>query len=414
MPRILGCIADDYTGATDLSSMLVRAGLRVIQCFGSEELDAVNDQLSQADAVVVALKSRSIPPCEAIEKSLAALNVLQKRGFERIFFKYCSTFDSTAQGNIGPVANALANALNSQQTIFCPAFPENERTVYSGYLFVGGVPLAESGMRNHPLNPMTDSNLVRVLQAQTSRSVGRLPIGQPLPDDGQFLIADAICESDLRHVASVANDHTFLTGGSAIARYWAEEIRSSSPIGDKLVYEDQNGTSKDRRCIVLAGSCSDATRTQIATFRSVSPTLDIQPSIEPQVVADQVLDWCEEKWSSENDSALLVCSGAKPEFVSEFRECFGEQHASNLIEEIFAIIAAALANRGVRRFVVAGGETSGAVINALGIRAVRIGSEIATGVPLVHSINPNGIRLALKSGNFGDDDFFSTAVEALK
>lgn len=405
---ILGCIADDYTGATDLSSMLVRAGLRVVQCFGTPDLD----DLSDVDAIVVSLKSRSMPADDAVKMSLAALRFLQDLGVKHFFFKYCSTFDSTPEGNIGPVADALAAALDAGQVIFCPSFPENGRTVYCGNLFVGGVPLNESGMRNHPLNPMTDSSLVRVLQTQSSRPVRCLGLDQELSADGQqHLIADAITNEHLQRIAKLARDHRFMTGGSAIARYWAEEIVTAT---DAARHAPATKTTKSdsSRSIVLAGSCSDATRQQVAAFADSHPVYHLKlDSDNAKQEADAALAWCSQH--SASAEPLLICSSAE-ESVHAARQRWGPQRAAKIVEETFAFIATALVDQGIRQIVVAGGETSGAVINALNIHAIRIGKEIAPGVPWVQSTKAPFLSLALKSGNFGGPRFFFDALECVE
>jgi len=289
--RRLGCIADDYTGATDLSSMLRRSGCRVIQCFevpDERELDG----LQEADAVVVALKSRSIAAEKAIELSLRALQTLKTWGAERFFFKYCSTFDSTPAGNIGPVADALADALGVDLLYFCPAFPENGRTVHCGHLFVCGTPLNESGMRFHPLNPMTDSSLVRVLQAQTPQSVDWCsPYAEAASLTSSRIIVDAVRNEDLRAAAEMAADHVLLTGGSAVASYWVEAagIRQSETWPEMAF-----STVESSPFVILAGSCSDATRSQVRAFEKEHPVfhLQVDGSKSPEAIADQALRWC--------------------------------------------------------------------------------------------------------------------------
>ncbi len=417
----LGCIADDYTGATDLASMLVRAGLRVIQCF-----DVPNEsrQFVDVDAIVVSLKSRSVPAEKAVQWSMKALRFLESMDIKRFFFKYCSTFDSTPAGNIGPVAEALARALDATEVIFCPAFPENGRTVYCGHLFVGGVPLHESGMRNHPLNPMLDSNLVRVLQAQSNRSVDLLSLSatlSPVDLPGQLprhLIADAINDGDLKRIAKLARNHRLVTGGSAISKYWAEELRSEINPSEimPIIHESIAGENAacGSRTVVLAGSCSDTTRTQIAEFGTQFPVFHLAlktKKTEDEAIA--AINWCDQIWSTDEtcDSPVLICSGASSEAITSVLQRFGGQNAANLVEQSFGLIARRLIDRGVRRIVVAGGETSGAVINALNIKAVRIGQEIAPGVPWIQTLEKPLISLVLKSGNFGGPRFF---IEALK
>lgn len=411
---LLGCIADDYTGATDLCSMLVRAGLRVVLCF---DVPDETNALADFDAIVIALKSRSIAPEAAVERSLAALRFLQGLNTQRFFFKYCSTFDSTPRGNIGPVADALADALAVDQVVFCPAFPENGRTVYQGWLFVGSVPLHESSMKDHPLNPMHDSDLVRVLQAQSQRAVHRLGLQtSKLGSEPGHYIADAIDEDDLQCIAEVAANHRLLTGGSAIARHWGE-ILSADRMPSRDATEIVEQKASNVRCVVLAGSCSASTRKQIADFAGSYPIYRLDPadgrSLDEAVQA--AFDWCLGEWDrlGSNYVPLLIASGDDPARVAAARQAFGEQAAADRTESIFAGIAEALVQRGVRRLIVAGGETSGAVTNALRVQSVRIGREIAPGVPWVTSLQSPNLQLVLKSGNFGGPRFFSEALEAI-
>lgn len=410
---LLGCIADDYTGATDVAGMLSRAGLNVIQCFG---IPSQSDDLRDADAVVVALKSRSIATAEAVKLSLEALEFLQSIGAERFFFKYCSTFDSTAQGNIGPVADALASKLDAPQVLFCPAFPENGRTVYCSHLFVHGVPLHESGMRHHPLTPMTDSNLVRVLQAQSQRQVANLSLTESLPtsDVPAHYIVDAITDVDLEHAAQLATHHRLLTGGSAVACFWATAL-----LDRRLVKPNHRTTSRPTsshqhdRCIVLAGSCSQATRKQIAEFEKSFPVLhlDLASFTSVEAVVSAAVNWFDTHWNSASPDKppLLVSTSAKLEGISAAREKFGQLAAAEFAEQVLSRLAKELHQQGLRCFVVAGGETAGAIINSLGIRSVRIGDEIAPGVPWITTLASPQLKLTLKSGNFGGPSFFLDA-----
>ncbi|TWT93578.1 3-oxo-tetronate kinase [Neorhodopirellula pilleata] len=403
----LGCIADDYTGATDLSAMLVREGFRVIQCFGIPTADEC-DALLDADAIVIALKSRSIAANEAVEQSLAALRLLRSQGVTRFFFKYCSTFDSTRHGNIGPVADALADELNQEIVFFCPAFPENGRTVYCGHLFVDGVPLHESGMRHHPLNPMNDSNLVRVLQWQSYRRVLSLPLSDELPPSSPVhYVVDAINDEDLKRVAERAKSHTMMTGGSAIAGRWASEIgvRRSGAYPITSLPGQTNPPRVDRPGVILAGSCSDATARQMTEFESRYPVLriEIEEGFDVPDMIESTVDWCQQNWQHAGQP-IAVSSGTKTAIRTN--------ETATKIESFFAGLAVALRDEGVTQFIVAGGETSGAVVNALAIRAVRIGPEISPGVPWVTSVGPNPMLLALKSGNFGGDRFFLDALES--
>ena len=413
----LGCIADDYTGATDLSSMLVRAGLRVVQVFGPES----QVELTGADAVVISLKSRSIPAAEAVAESLRALRYLQSAGVQRYFFKYCSTFDSTPAGNIGPVAEALADALGVERIWYCPSFPENGRTVYCGHMFVNGVPLNESGMKDHPLNPMTDSSLVRVLQAQCRDRVDVLRLDElrddhaercRQPDAARHWIIDAISDSDLRRIAQLARHATLLTGGSAIARFWAEVIVDQEQCSQQA--DPDTAPLPAGASVVLAGSCSLATRRQIEAFAASSRPvwkLDVVAAAQGEdaysLVVDQTVARCLQ------DPPALIASGLDAGDVAATVAKIGGPRAAALTESLFGAIARKLVSQGVNRIVVAGGETSGAVIAALGIDAIRIGEEIAPGVPCVHTLRTPRLSLALKSGNFGGVNFFTEAVRKL-
>lgn len=407
----LGCIADDYTGATDLCSMLVRTGRRVVQCFGVPDADEISG-LGDADAIVIALKSRSIVADDAVRQSIEALRFLQRCDAQRFFFKYCSTFDSTAEGNIGQVSDALADQLGVETVFFCPAFPENGRTIHCGHLFVGGVLLSESGMRNHPLNPMTDSNLVRVLQQQTTRRVGWIsPRHFNNTVDATALIVDSVDDDDLRRSARLASDHRLLTGGSAIAGHWADAIGVANsgdwPASDASELEASP-------TVILAGSCSDATQQQTALFEASHAVmhLPIDAPEDSQTVAKMGLDWFESK-IDDGEKCVLFASGGSASAIEAARKRWGEAEAAERTETVFSIIAEGLQQRGVRRMIVAGGETSGSVINALGIESVRIGKEIAPGVPWITSIGASPMRLALKSGNFGGPKFFFDAMETI-
>jgi uncharacterized protein YgbK (DUF1537 family) len=421
---ILGCVADDVTGATDLAINLVQGGLSVIQIMGvptSEELDQID-----ADAIVVALKTRSIPAADAIEQSLTSLEALRHIGIDRFFFKYCSTFDSTEQGNIGPVAEAMMDALGVEQTIFCPALPRNGRTVYQGHLFVNGRLLNESGMENHPLNPMTDPDLVRFLGIQTSQKVGLLSYAafeaggdrvtqelQALAESGvNLVITDSCDDEQLSTLAQAVADMRLVTGGSGIARYLPEAYRKigllESPPDQPRLPEVAG------RSLILSGSCSAATNQQVNWMKQRCPAwkIDVPAIIDDssQALGD-VLSWAKQTDPAE---PVLVYSTAAPDEVSQLQDQFGRDAVAHVIEDFHASIAAAMvADLGVRRLVLAGGETSGAVTTRLGVRALRIGPEISAGVPWTISIGETPLALALKSGNFGGEDFFESALETL-
>jgi uncharacterized protein YgbK (DUF1537 family) len=418
----LGCIADDFTGATDLANNLVRAGMRTVQTIGvPDDASAARD----ADAVVVALKSRTTPPDQAVALSLRALQWLRAQGATQIYFKYCSTFDSTPRGNIGPVAEALMQALGTDFTIATPAFPDNQRTVFKGYLFVGDVLLSESGMRDHPLTPMTDANLVRVLQAQCRGRVGLID-HRAVAAGGLALraridalrgagiglaIADAVSNEDLMRLGAAVRDLPLVTGGSGLALGLPANFGlQPSPAAQRLP------APQGRRAIV-SGSCSQATMRQVRHYvEAGGAALAIDP-LELARHQDEVaraLDWARPRLE---EGPVLVYSTAAPDAVRRAQEAMGVQRAGELVEEALAAVARGLVASGVRQLVVAGGETSGACIQALGLARLRIGPQIDPGVPWCHAEGADAavpsLHVALKSGNFGADDFFVRAFSLL-
>ncbi|MDP1531330.1 3-oxo-tetronate kinase [Rhodoferax sp.] len=425
----LGCIADDFTGATDLANNLVRSGMRVVQAMGTpaQPLDA------DTDAVVIALKSRTLPKEEAIAQSLAALHWLQTQGAEQIYFKYCSTFDSTVHGNIGPVTEALMDALadlpGSDFTIATPAFPDNQRTVFKGHLFVGDVLLNESGMQNHPLTPMTDANLVRVLQAQCCRKVGlidykvvaqgeaviRARIEQLRAQGVNVAVVDAISNDDLIRLGPALKDMPLVTAGSGVAiglpaNFGIVPSRAASALPAATGLK-----------AVVSGSCSLATNRQVMAFIQAGlPALGIDPlqiatqeSTGVNVVAD-ALAWAEPLLAK---GPVLIYSSADATAVKSVQGMLGVEMAGALVERTLAAIARGLVDLGVRQLVLAGGETSGACVQALAITQMRIGPQIDPGVPWCHAqtevTSHEGLHLTLKSGNFGTDDFFCKAFTML-
>lgn len=425
MPLLLGAIADDFTGATDLCNTLVRRGMRTVQLI---DVPAAGAAVPDAEAVVVALKSRTIPANDAVAMSLAALAWLKAAGARQILFKYCSTFDSTERGNIGPVAEALLDALDSDFTLFCPAFPEAGRTIFKGYLFVGDVLLSESGMKDHPLTPMRDPSLVRVLQAQCRGRVGLVQhttVAQgPAAIAAAFAelrrvgfrhaIVDAIADRDLEAIGEAAADLALITGGSGIALGLPANFRRLGLLGE--------GAGADLlpkiggRAAVLSGSCSEATQGQVAHMIDGGHdggTFIVNPLVaaERDDFAASALAWADEQ---QGNKPLLFASTAGPKLVARVQQELGRERAGALVEKVMAEIARGLAERGVRRFVVAGGETAGAVVQALGVTGLRIGRQIDPGVPWTVSLGDPPLALALKSGNFGAPDFFSRAFTALE
>jgi uncharacterized protein YgbK (DUF1537 family) len=420
MSLLLGCIADDFTGATDLASMLVRHGMRTVQLIGVPQRDA---DAGDAQAVVVALKSRTIEPGEAVRQSLAALAWLRAQGAGQILLKYCSTFDSTARGTIGPVSEALLEALGADFTIACPALPENGRSVYLGHLFVGQQLLSDSPMRHHPLTPMTDSNLVAVLQRQSRAPVGLLPYAvvergpaairehcARLRADGvRQAIADAVDERHLLDLGAAAADLALLTGGSGIAMGLPANFRRCGRLDESVPADALPAVGG--RAAVLAGSCSAATLGQIEHHEAAGrPALQLDP-VALAAGGDEVgraLAFAEQHLGA---GPVLIASSAPPEAVARVQERLGRERAGALVEGAMARIAQGLVALGVRRLVVAGGETAGAVVDGLGVKALRIGPPIDPGVPWTLSLGEPRLLLALKSGNFGAPDFFSKAFE---
>ena len=419
-PLLLGCIADDFTGATDLANNLVRAGMQVVQTIG-----VLAAPVQDVDAVVVALKSRTIAASEAVAQSLAALRWLQAQGCRQFYFKVCSTFDSTPQGNIGPVAEALLQALDADFCCVTPAFPENARTVYQGYLFVGDVLLNESGMRNHPLTPMTDANLVRVMGAQSEGKVGLVPhavvragseairrrIAQLRAEGVRFGVVDAVANEDLLALGRAIADAPLVVAGSGVA-IGLPQNHGLQPSAAAAALPAPQGLQA-----IVSGSCSLATQQQVAEFqRSGGASYVIEPlqlaSRREETVA-AALDWAQARLAK---GPILVYSTATPDAVRAVQDDLGVQQAGELVEQALASIGRALVERGVRQLVVAGGETSGAVVQALGVQQLRIGPQIDPGVPWCHATATAcgaDLHLALKSGNFGAPDFFRKSFERL-
>lgn len=422
---LLGAIADDMTGATDLASMLVRHGMRAEQRIG---VPGASASPPRAEAVIVALKSRTAPVAEAVAESRAALAWLARAGARHFFFKVCSTFDSTDQGNIGPVADALLSDLSSPWAPVTPAFPRNGRTVYRGHLFVGNALLSESGMEHHPLTPMRDSNLVRVLGRQTDGRVGlvgydevaqgaraiRAAAGRLSEAGHRYVVLDATTDAHLADAGHALADRPLLVGGSGLALGLPAAWRAQGLLEE----QDEPGLLPDAGggAAVLAGSASRATNAQLGFARDHLPTWVLDPLSAPDAgaLADAALVWASTQAIGPGAPPLLIAATAPPERVQHVQALLGAERAGALIERALGRIARGLVERGVRRMVVAGGETSGAVLAALGIERLAIGPEIDPGVPWTWSATPApGLHLALKSGNFGARDFFLRAFEVL-
>jgi uncharacterized protein YgbK (DUF1537 family) len=415
---LIGSVADDITGATDLCLMLSRSGLRTIQVIGVPDPGRA---LPDADAVVVALKSRTIPAAEAVALSRAAADALLKAGARQILFKYCSTFDSTDAGNIGPVAEALMELTGAELTIACPSFPRAGRTVYKGHLFVGDRLLSESPLKDHPLTPMRDPDLVRVLQRQTRLPVGlveidtirkgvaavRAAFGAARAAGKRILVTDTLEDADLMVLGEACADLPLVTGGSGIGLGLAARFAGSGrPVAERMA-------APPGRAAILAGSCSAATRGQIAALKAAgwpARALDVEAVAEGRETPSELAAWI----AAQPENAIpLVYSSAEPEELARIQARFGRDASGKLVEDSLAEVAHVLAADDFRRFIIAGGETSGAVVDALGVTALEIGPEIAPGVPWTRSILGPDMALALKSGNFGGPDFFLTAWSLL-
>ena len=425
MTLALGCIADDYTGASDLANTLTRCGLRTVQTIG---VPADRLALPDVDAVVVSLKSRSIESSLAVSRSRAADKWLRGRGAGHVLFKICSTFDSTDAGNIGPVMDALRADSGDAIVLVTPAFPETGRTVYMGNLFVGSVPLNESPLKDHPLNPMHDSNLVRVLARQSRTKISLVDLATVTcgPDAVRARLADltgkgfgaaivdAVFERDLETIGTVALDHRLSVGASGFGLGLARALVAAGgvrPAASDTVSDAPVGGP----AACLAGSCSQATLQQIAKAEKVMPVLHLDPE---QVVAGRdearrALAWAKERLK---DGPILIASSSTPDEVAALQARHGRDATGHAIEQAMADIAEGLVQSGARRLVVAGGETSGAVVDRLGIPGFLVGAEIAAGVPVLRAVGTkNGeMLLALKSGNFGGPEFFSDALKLMR
>ncbi|CAI1570770.1 Uncharacterized protein conserved in bacteria [Serratia ficaria] len=411
----LGIIADDFTGATDIASFLVENGLPTVQLNGVPQDEAPPD----AQAVVISLKSRSCPAAQAVEQSLQALAWLQKQGCRRFYFKYCSTFDSSAQGNIGPVTDALLDALGENLTVISPALPVNGRTVYQGHLFVGEQLLSESGMRHHPVTPMTDSNLLRLMEAQAAGRCGLVSAAEMdrgaeavseklrrLAQQGvRYAVLDTLNEQHLLTQGEALKTMKLVTGGSGlaigIARHAAQPADKSAQAA---------GAPQGAKAVVLSGSCSTMTQRQVARYRqqATAQALEVTRCLnetDRAAYAEELAEWAQRHVA--DALAPLLYATVAPEALQQTQRQYGAA-ASQAVEALFADLVKRLRQRGFSRFIVAGGETSGVVTQALGIGGFHIGPGISPGVPWVRAIG-QPVSLALKSGNFGDENFFARA-----
>lgn len=411
---LLGVIGDDFTGSSDIANTLAKSGMAVTQYSDVPE-EAADPGV---EAGVIALKSRTLPVDDAVAASLAALSWLEAQGCRQFFFKYCSTFDSTREGNIGPVAAALADRLGAKTVPVCPAFPGAGRTVYQGHLFVHDALLSESGMENHPLTPMTDPDIRRWLGHQVTEAVGHVPL--PLVREGagairaafeaeaeagrRLIVTDAVADADLVAIGHASASLRFITGGSGAAMGLPDNFRASGALsGAGARWQGVDGP-----CAILAGSSSRQTRRQVAHHKAHHPALEILAGdvIEGRTRAEDVARWIMEN----KDDLPLAYATADPETVRAVQDKYGRERAAAALESLFADVARRVAAQGINRLIAAGGETSGAIVKGLGITALQVGPEIAPGAP---ALRAGDIALALKSGNFGDDRFFETAAGVL-
>ncbi len=415
-------IADDFTGATDIASFLVENGLKTIQINDVPTMDAPKD----IDACVVSLKSRSCPVHQAISQSLSVLDWAKKQGAEKFFFKYCSTFDSTSKGNIGPVTDALLDALGETATVVCPALPVNGRTVYKGYLFVGDVLLNESGMQNHPITPMKDANLLRLMEDQAqgkaalidqnivakgSKSITKV-LRNYRNQGKHYIVIDSICTKDLDIVAAaIYHEMSLFTGGSGLGGGLAKYIATSQASYGKPA--SSLGEPQKAETVILSGSCSLMTQAQVKNYQDKAPAfcLDVAQAIKNNHYPQEIAAW----YQNNNNQPLapLIYATTDAQALKEIQKNHGGDIASKAIENVFSALAKILQQQGVCNFIIAGGETSGAVVQSLNIQSFYIGPKIAPGVPWV-KCTKNHYSLALKSGNFGDENFFQIAQDIIK
>lgn len=411
---LLGCIGDDFTGSSDLANTLSKQGMRTVQYTGVPSVPSAAD----VEAGVVALKSRSIDPTEAVRQSLAALAWLQEQGCEQIFFKYCSTFDSTPAGNIGPVMDALADALDAHSVIVCPAFPGTGRSIYQGHLFVKDVLLSESGMQNHPLTPMTDPDIRRFLALQSNNAIGHVnaesvmagaeiiknALNKEHEAGKRLIVIDALRDADLLEIGAAADGLPLITGGSGVALGLpANFVKRGKIVVKKTKWQGQTG-----KCIALSGSCSNATRAQVASHSETHPFYEIDATkvIQGDLTAEVVVDWL-----LAAGGTPLAFSSAEPAAVAAIQKQFGREASAEALEGFFAEVARQLVKSGVTKILTAGGETSGAVVEGLRLNTLEIGPEIDPGVPALRA--NSDLVIALKSGNFGAPDYFEKAAKVL-
>lgn len=422
MSLLLGCIADDLTGASDIALMLASGGMNVDLLSGMEEVAPS----ASADAVVIGLKTRTSPVEDAVSESLEAAKWLKSQGASQLYFKYCSTFDSTNKGNIGPVAEALMDFLDEDITVVVPSFPRNGRTVYQGYLFVNEQLLSESGMKNHPLTPMTDANIVRVMDSQIrdESRVGLIPqetvykgsksislkLDELKAEGKRYAVIDTLSDADLMTIGESCSNLSLLTGGSGLAKGLPQNFRNKGMLDEGHGFAEL--PEMDGPVVILAGSCSLATQGQVEMTKLLSPSIRISP--EDLMTGKQSVETLLADIKRHlHEPSVLIYSSASSDVVESIQSQYGREDTGDKVEQTLASIAAELNNQGVKKFIVAGGETSGAVSKSLKLKALKVGPEIAPGVPWTVSEKDPELLIAFKSGNFGDKNFFQTAIGKL-
>ncbi|MFC4553905.1 3-oxo-tetronate kinase [Georgenia faecalis] len=413
-----GAIADDFTGATDLAGNWRARGLRTAVALGVPTAEDLAG-LAGHDAVVVALKIRSAPADVAVAQAREAARALAGLGCTQVYDKYCSTFDSTPEGNIGPIADALLEETGARSAVVVPAFPDAGRTVYQGHLFVGSDPLDRSPMKDHPLNPMWDSRVADLLRPQTAHPVAEVPVGvvhtgedalraelARLEESGaRYVVVDALDNDDLAVIARATADARLVTGGSGLALGLPPTGRTLGPI-----------TAVPGRRAVLAGSASRATQAQVQAAREHLPHVKVDVAAvlaDPAGQVDSLLAWAQERWAEAPDRPVLVYSVGDPDDVARGRAVTAD--ASAVVEGLFAALAPRLADAGATQLVVAGGETSGSVAHGLDVAVLEVGQLLSPGVSWLtgRRRGADDVNLVLKSGNFGTVDLFTTAWEEL-
>lgn len=410
---IIGCIADDFTGASDAASFLVKGGMQTILFNG---IPQEKERTESCQAIVIALKTRTQKTEDAVKETLKAAEWLKENGAKQLYIKYCSTFDSTPKGNIGPIMDALLEKYEVPTTILCPALPVNGRVVKDGNLYVNGIPLNQSSMKDHPLTPMWDSDVGKLMRDQSRYDCVKISCGEMnKPEEVQkkirlfgaekphfYVIPDFETGKDARSIVQNFGKLPILSGSSGILTELAGQYK----------LEKSTTLKTDERTIgsglLLAGSCSQATRSQIAFVQKngiKSKRMDPLKLLAGEQTEQELWDFIQT-----NHTDVLIYSSDTPESVRKVQQA-GREQIAELLERTMANLAKRALQAGYTRLVIAGGETSGAVTKALGYRSYMIGTSVAPGVPIMIPRENKNVRLVLKSGNFGQEDFLKRALD---